>query len=216
MNGPADITYYLELQSRIFDVLRYVSYDSDNFGTFSIKLESLFVDVCSFLDSLCQTYIRELGGEGHKFKEEGSVGNFTEKMGGSAYFNFGDYRLLLEGDFLLSGKEVALNPYEGGMHFPPSASAPRLSIRPFTEWAKKKSPGWWEAFTKLKHDRLANPKESTLKNVIDSLAGTYMVLTLRNEQEFKTGGVNPEVYHLFMPKYWNFHGMVFKGQPQWK
>ena len=41
--------------------------------------------------------------------------------------------------------------------------------------------GWWKAFTKLKHDRLAHPNESALKNVIYSLAGTFIVLSLGKE-----------------------------------
>lgn len=218
MNGRADVTYYLELQRRLFEIFLYVSCHEDNFGTFSIKLESLFVDICSFLDSLCQTVIRELGSTGHRFKAENSVKSLRDKMSGAEHFDFGDYRGLLEGDFLLSTKELVLNPFEGSLHAfgGQSVSIQGPRIKPFSEWATGKSPDWWRAFTKLKHDRLANARESTLKNVILSLAATFVVLAYRNEGMFKAGSVNAQVYHLFMPTYWDFKDYAFKGQPMWK
>jgi hypothetical protein len=215
-----DIPYYIELQRRMFDIFRYVSCHEKNFETHSVILESLLVDTCSFFDSLCQTFIREKSGAGHVFKQQSQVGDFKGKLSGSHEFNFGDYRTLLEGDFVLSTKEVNLNPYEDALYSNPMNYAPDkiagYHIVPFKEWAADpgKSP-WWRAFTDLKHDRLKNFREAKLRNVIYALAAVFIVLTLQNEAAFKTGSITPELYDLFFPKYWAFKGRVTPGIFMW-
>lgn len=196
----------------MLDIFRYVSCHERNFDTYSVILESLLIDACSFFDSSCQTLIREKSRAGHTFKEESLVGDFKKKVSGNKEFNFGDYRQLLEGDFVLSTKKVNLNPYEDAlysnpMHYLPDAISGYL-IAPFKEWiagSVSTSP-WWKAFTGLKHDRLSNFREARLGNVIHSLAAAFIILTLRNESEFKAGSVSLELYELFFPKYWTFKG----------
>jgi hypothetical protein len=45
MSGLADVNHYIELQRMLFTVFPYITCHEDNFATFSIRLESLFVDV---------------------------------------------------------------------------------------------------------------------------------------------------------------------------
>jgi hypothetical protein len=208
-----DIPYYLELQRRMFDIFRYVSCHEKNFDSYSVILESLLVDTCSFFDSLCQTLIREKSRAGHTFKQESRIGDFQKKVTGRAEFNFGDYRTLLEGDFHLSKREVNLNPYEDALYSNPMHYAPdKISgylMAPFKEWAAGtgNSP-WWRTFTDLKHDRLSNFRKANLRHTIHALAAVFVILTLRNETEFKAGSVSLELYDLFFPKYWKFKGRV--------
>jgi hypothetical protein len=215
-----DIPYYIELQRRTFDIFRYVSCHEKNFDTYAVILESLLVETCSFFDSLSQTFIREKSAAGLIFKQESGVGDFKKKVSGKNEFNFGDYRTLLEGDFALSKLKVNLNPYEDAlysnpMHFAPDKIAGYLLV-PFDEWATGKSPlPWWRAFTDVKHDRLKNFREAKLKNVIYALAAVFIVLTLRNEAQFKAGSINPELYELFFPKYWAFKGRIMPGTFMW-
>jgi hypothetical protein len=105
-----DIPYYIELQRRMFDIFRYVSCHEKNFDTYSVILESLLVDTCSFFDSLSQTFIREKASAGLVFKQESGVGEFKNKVSGKNEFNFGDYRTLLEPDFALSKLKVNHKP----------------------------------------------------------------------------------------------------------
>jgi hypothetical protein len=136
-----------------------------------------------------------------------------------ADFNCGDYRFLLESDFALSKREVNLNRYEDKLCLNPLQCSPdKMSdylVVPFREWATDNGLPWWEAFTDLKHDRLSNFHKASLKNALYSLAGVFMVLTLREEAEFKAGIVPPELYDLFFPKYWNFRGRIMPGNFVW-
>jgi hypothetical protein len=213
LKTPLDIPYYLELQRRMQDIFRYVSCHERNFDTYSIILESLLIDSCSFFDSLCQTFIRGKVQSGNIFAKENEVTDFYDRVSGDEGFNFGHYRKLLEGDFLLSSKEVTLNVYEDAFLSPMHSLPNRIDgyrIAPFKEWAvipEIESP-WWGAFTSLKHDRIRNFRQATLKNVIYSLSAVFIVLTLNREPEFKSGIVPLEVYDLFFPQYWAFKGRI--------
>ena len=142
MNPLLDIPYYLELQRRTVDIFRYVSCHEKNFDTYSVTLESLLIDTCSFFDSQCQTLIREKSRAGYTFKQASEVPDFKKKVNNDANFNFGDYRKLLEGDFDLSKWEVNLNPYEDAFYSNPMSYAPdEISgylIAPFKEWGMQK------------------------------------------------------------------------------
>lgn len=207
-----DVPYYVELQRRMFDIFRFVSCHENNFQTHSVTLESLFVGAASFFDSQCQTFIREKAQAKHVFKREAEVKDFKAKVEGSDNFNCADYRALMEGDFALSKRAVNLNPYEDAMILNPLSYAPDkincYPIEPFREWGANKSLPWWNAFTNLKHDRLKNHKEATLINSIRALAAAFVILTLQNEVDFKHGHISPELYDLFFPLYWTFHGRI--------
>lgn len=50
-----------------------------------------------------------------------------------------------------------------------------------------------------------------LKNAIHAVAATFILLSIRNENEFKAGAITPELYDLFFPKYWVFKGRLMPG-----
>jgi len=220
MTYARDISYYVFLQRRLYDIFSYVSCHVDNFGTYSIQIESLLVDICSFFDSLSQRFIHELASAGRQFVNAPSVDKLAQKIAGTENFNAGDYRILFEGDFTLSMKAVNLNAYEDNLYIDPHRFAPTdingYTLCPFEQWSNGSSTPWWRAFTSLKHDRLSNACQATLRNAIDALAATYILLTFRHEQTFKEGRVDTELYRLFVPKYWTSTGRVMPGVFMWK
>jgi hypothetical protein len=172
------------------------------------------------VDSLCQTLIRERVSAGARFKNDNKVADFDRKVDGKSDFNFADYRLLLEGEFMLSSRHVNLNPYEDAFYGDPTMFAPDdvsgYLIAPFEAWAAGSALTWWQAFTNLKHDRLTSFREATLRNVIWSLAANFILLTIRNETQFKKGRVSTDLYQLFLPKYWQWSGRVMPGNFVWR
>ena len=215
-----DIPYYVELQRRMFDIFRYVSCHQKNFETHSVMLESLLIGAASFFDSQCQTFIREKSLAHHVFTRKAEVKGFKQKVEGSDNFNCGDYRVLLESDFALSKRAVNLNPYEDAMVLNPLSYAPDkingYPIEPFREWSQGKSLAWWNTFTDLKHERLKNHKDATLIKTVLALAAAFVILTLQNEADFKAGSTSPELYEMFFPMYWKWHGRVTLNSFLWK
>jgi hypothetical protein len=149
-----------------------------------------------------------------------SIDKLAKKIAGTEDFNAGDYRMLFEGEFALSMKAVNLNAYEDNLYIDPLRFLPTdingYTLRPFEQWSNGKSTLWWRAFTSLKHDRLSNACQATLRNAIDALAATYILLTFRHERMFKEGEIDTELYRLFVPKYWTFAGRVMPGIFRWK
>jgi len=192
----------------------------DHFLCYSIKGESLMIDVCSFFDSLCQTYIRDQHSSGYVFTNEAHIKDLQKKFEGKNNFNAADYRQLLDGDFNLSTRAVNLNLYNDHLFINPLRFSPEkidgYKVFPFEEWGNVEMTKWWDSFTKLKHDRIRNHKEATLRNVVFSLAAVFVILCIENETAFKEGHVPPDIYRAFFPKFWESHGRVMPGIVTWR
>ena len=212
-----DIAYYLELQKRLKDILLYISCHEDNFKTYSIKIENLFVDTCAFLDSLCQSFIIRKDKEGFRFTNSINVQKFPRKLDGRDFFKMNDYKELLLSDFDLSNKEINLNVYSDNLFINTDYLDPEnngYKLKPFGNWPIG-SLSWWQSYTRLKHNRLVNIKEASLENTINSLGATFIIVSIYNEQDFKDGKINKEIYEVFFPLYWAFNGRRMTGNPIW-
>jgi hypothetical protein len=205
-----DIPYYLELQRRLDELFLFVACHKDNFKTYSVKTENLFVDSCAFFDSLCQTYIRELKNSGYNFNKQTTIDKFDKKISGLEFFNITDYIQLFESDFVLSKKKLLFNVYIDSFHGNVMNANPGTisgyALQPFESWKNSKSTNWWKAYTKLKHNRMENIREATLENTINAMAATYIILALKNESDFKKGSISLELYDIFFPTFWEYKG----------
>jgi len=212
-----DIAYYLELQRRLKDILLYISCHEDNFETYSIKIENLFVDICAFLDSLCQSFIITKNNEGFIFSNSNNIQRFSRKLSGRDFFNMNDYKELLLKDFDLSNKAVNLNVYSDNLFINTDYINPDnngYKLKPFGNWLNG-NLNWWQSYTKLKHNRLINIKEASLENTINSLGATFIIVSIYNEQYFKGGKIIKEIYEVFFPLYWTLKGRIMTGNPIW-
>jgi len=215
MTTNLEVQYYIELQDRMYDLFRYVACHESNFGTFSIRIESVLVDTCSFFDSLCQHFIRDLATTGHGFQNTARVKEFSKKIRGEKDFVISDYQQLLDEDFRLSNKQVWVKAYQDDSF--QIGTRDGYSISPFDDWKRGKPLSWWKAFTNLKHNRLSNIKDANLRHAVFSLGGVFIVLSQKHEEAFKEGHVDREVYSLYEPRYWQRSGSVMNiVTPMWK
>ncbi len=63
-----------------------------------------------------------------------------------------------------------------------------LVITPFAGWNNSQpsqSLGFWQAYNNIKHDRIANRTEATLKNVLNALGGLFILETFRYYELYK-------------------------------
>lgn len=214
MYKKLDINYYLELQRRYENIILYVSLHEDNFSTYSIKIENLFVDTCAFFDSLCQTMIIEFKHNGKTFKAETSVPKFNKKVNSQEYFNISDYQAIFETEYRISGYEINMNCHLDDFVGNPlyyfdqtNRTVNFKMIKPFENWAISKNPDWWKYYTSLKHNRLDNFKVGNLKNLTYALGGAFMILSIKNENTFKLAELDKEIFNVFFPNYWTFNGI---------
>ena len=211
MYKKLDINYYLELQRRFEDIILYVSLHEENFNTYSIKIENLYVDTCAFFDSLCQTFISESKNNGKSFATESNVKDFNKKVSGQEFFNINDYQEIFKNEYNIMDYEINLNchidEFVGNPNYyfdQTNRTVDFKLIKPFENWANSKNPDWWKDYTSLKHNRLHNIKLGNLKNLTYALAGTFIILSIKNEATFKSAQVDKEIYNVFFPNYWTF------------
>lgn len=53
-----------------------------------------------------------------------------------------------------------------------------VELQPFSNWKQApdyKSPDWWKPYNKVKHERVDNYRKANLKNVVNALAGLYIL-----------------------------------------
>lgn len=53
-----------------------------------------------------------------------------------------------------------------------------VELQPFSNWKQSpdyKSPDWWTPYNKVKHKRVHNYRKANLKNVVNALAGLYIL-----------------------------------------
>ncbi len=215
-----DVSQYLALQKRLFDLFPYVSCQESNFSTFSSELCSILLDAGSFFDSLSQTFIRTYSQSGLTFLKETEVKYFSKKVSNEKYFSMGDYRILLENQFELSKKLLNLNVYGDDFSSYPISfirnEIHRFGISPFGEWANDYTLEWWDAFTNLKHDRNCHISEATLGNCIYATGAVFIVLTVFHEDYIKHGCHGIDTIRLFSPTYWKVKGSKTQIQPNYE
>ena len=214
MYKKLDINYYLELQRRYESILLNVSLHKNNFETFSIKIENLFVDTCAFFDSLCQTHILDYKNGGNNFISESSVPDLNKKLDGKTFFNINDYRNLFESKYKTSTLNINLNCYIDNYVGNPifyinqtNRTVDFFTIKPFENWQSSKNPDWWKDYTSMKHNRLNNIRLGNLGNLTKALGATFIILTIKNIETFKNALIDKEIYNIFFPCYWEVKGI---------
>lgn len=227
-NSKLDLTYYIELQRRLEEIFLYVDCNRDNFNTFSVKIENLFVDTCAFFDSLSQTHIIEEKNKNVVFiAERSNAININNRIQNNNFLNMGDYKILFEQEYQLSNKTLNLNHSDSAYFGNPiayffsywSSGKQPLNgeeIKPFESWSNNNSTTWWKSYTALKHNRLANFKKATLEGLIEALGAVFILLTVRHEKLFKNGELGQEYYRIFFPNYYSYKSSISVGTIGWQ
>lgn len=152
--------YYLVLEKDLLDVERYVCFDlgDNNFYTsvtpieignskcFSNEFIKQYQAICSEVDVILKTICEELGNPR------------ADKM------NTGYTPTVLNTWNSIIQQKVKMKN--------------EVELQPFLNWKDApnyQSPDWWTPYNKVKHERLDNYKEANLKNVLNALAGLYIL-----------------------------------------
>lgn len=137
--------YYLLLEEDFLRTTRYVELDQANFDTFSKEYYKIFMSICMESEAL----MKAISG-----------------IGGNAYSNIGDF-----------GAGI-LNKYPGITNKEVNVNYTNIILKPYDGWlasAARKTLKWWDAYDDAKHDRVAMDSKANLDNVINALAGLYIL-----------------------------------------
>jgi len=147
---------YRILEKRLVEMSDYVMIHPKNYSTFSNQFISMYLTICSEIDSLADEFCKELGVSA---KERYGINN---KM-----------NLLLE-------KYPKLKSWRCKTKFPYEEA----NYVPFTKFTDTESADWWKAYNLVKHKRTEkdesgfyNYQRANLKNVMNSLSAFFIMLS---------------------------------------
>lgn len=66
-----------------------------------------------------------------------------------------------------------------------------LMLKPSSSWSATKSPLWWTAYNKTKHQRNTHFQDSNLKNALNAVAGLYVMLLYAFPEDASLGTLLP-------------------------
>ncbi|ELV8717087.1 TPA: hypothetical protein I7230_18170 [Vibrio vulnificus] len=138
---------FIVLESDLAEVSKYIEFDERNFEAFSTQLSKLLLSIGSEVDVVLKQLCRTADAKASRK-------------------NIIDYFKVINSN--ASAKEM-LNEEVFITRF-------GLSFQPFAGWDENNRPKWWRAYNNVKHDRLQNYPEASLKNVLFAISALMICI----------------------------------------
>ena len=178
--------YYRELEDEFLSIRRYVDFQKDNFGTYSVEFLKLYQAICSEIDVIGKAMAVELDSS---FKPDDGKNNIykwwyiiqNKFTVNEEYSNIESEGIALCETEVCLIDEFILRPWKSFVT--EEYEDARGSIR-YRTVDSKGSPEWWSAYNKVKHVRtFASGKKATkinytkanLGNVCQAFAALYIL-----------------------------------------
>jgi hypothetical protein len=139
---------FLVLQREMRNLFEFIHPSDSNLVTYSEHIGILLVRACFEVETNMKAILRENG--------YASSNNWT----------MNDYKKI-EGSHRLSEYEVLLPEWIGAQN----------TLRPFASWQNSDPLDWYRSYNLFKHDRVANLKDATFKNLVDAWSGLFVLLS---------------------------------------
>jgi len=145
--------YLLAIERDLEQISRFVEFDEKNFDCFSIEIARLFLASAAEVDVVCKQICKIINPK-------------------SRADNINMYRADIKSAFPNIPQIEVILPRFG------------LTLTPWNEWIKPDGiPLWWTAYNKIKHSRDSEYHRASLKNLLNSVAGLFiMVLHLYKDK----------------------------------
>lgn len=161
---------YSELEREFIETIPYVALESVHENVWSEKYAGLLVRIGDMVDSFFRLMLVSKSLEKEKTVKE-LRGRKAKKTGW--YPTINDFRTTFDPIFELSSVEVRA---EYGL-------TNYGKLRPFENFDKK-SPSWWEPYTKVKHEFFQEmEKKATLGYTLNALASLFVLNILHKESQ---------------------------------
>lgn len=155
---------YKILEDRMIELSEYVTIDRSNYATFSLQLNTLFISICSELDSLAGEFCKIIN------ENEKNIFGIIKKI------------------------DIIVTKYPNLRNWRISTKYPytTIDIVPFAKF-EANTHSWWTDYNDVKHNRVEqddngryNYQKANLKNVLHSIAALYaLILKIKEELDIK-------------------------------
>ena len=172
--------YFLALERNLDEVSRYVEFNESNFACFSIEIARILLTCGAEVDVVCKQICRAINPNSRANKIDA-------------------YRNEIMSSFpSVAGFEVLL-PQFG------------LTLRPWDEWSEPNGvPLWWTAYNKTKHHRDAEYHRANLKNMLNAIAGLFVMVLYLYRDKAEAGELVPAPQLLHVREQ-HFRGITHTG-----
>jgi len=82
-------------------------------------------------------------------------------------------------------------------------------LQPWINWGDNKNPNWWTDYNKIKHHRHDYYKRAHLKNLLNSMAGLFVLLMFYHMHVAVHRKLSPK------PTLFNMPGLFFRAPDIW-
>lgn len=177
---PEDVDFifqsYQVFEAKLLEILKIFPFSVENKKAYSPELVNLFLDICSFTDSILRN-ILSCGKENEEnVRIEVKIKKGQRKV---AFKKVKDLSIIDFETNLFSGLDL-INSRVIPIIYPPQIMEPYKNYRK-NNCHKK---GWWTIYNLLKHNRIKNYTRANLDNTIQALAGLFILLVRYKEEEF--------------------------------
>lgn len=150
--------YYLVLERDFLDIERYITFDLGDNYSYDNQMITDIANSNAFSNELIKQYQTICS------EVDVILKSICKELGNNNANSMTVYteEVLKKWD-LLPNQKVRMNAIE---------------LQPFLNWRSEpnyNSPDWWTPYNGVKHERLANFRNANLKNVVNALAGLYIL-----------------------------------------
>lgn len=161
---------YKLLEKKMIEISDYITITPKNYPVFSPQLLSMYLTICSEVDSVADELCSLLG-----------ITNGKEKFGINRKIN------------IIVDKYKNLKKWRCVTKYPLNI----VSLVPFEKFENDQPADWWQSYNKVKHFRSSkdengvyNYERANLKNVLFSLSALYMILFKIKTEFYADANIN--------------------------
>jgi hypothetical protein len=156
------INWFTDVEKNLYEFLEFVPYCDEHKNVWSPRLVTIFLDVCSQLDSLWSWEMKENKIKPVKGKNPCIVDYFI---------NFGpDIAVKWAVFWGESGEKVQpFSPWS-------SVTTSDFTKTTWDSCNEELDLEWWEVYQEVKHNRIKNQEEAKLKYVVEALCGLFLAI----------------------------------------
>lgn len=161
---------YKAIEEDMLRVAEYIPLETRRYEVYSFKLADIIMRSCSHIESLFKDVIRNQDLSDHpnqqKIKKSKEILEEPEESKKKKWLTIGDYREIFADYLNLAPIEVTIRRNND-------------IKRPFEKFKNPdpnhKTPPWWQAYNKLKHDFYSEVEEGNLENALSSLSALFVL-----------------------------------------
>lgn len=165
--------YYLELEEQLIRTRRYIAFDKVNFNAYSVEYLKLYQAVCSEIDVVGKEIAFQIDNSLNQKKDNIVINRWW-------YIVYSEFGEILKNSEVIFYRTYPVTPWK---NFETTTKVNKKNAVCYVLKEKSKTPTWWTAYNKVKHQRttldestnLINFTKANLLNVSNAYAALYLL-----------------------------------------